>query len=131
MADWFVKQTLGALLDEADRRFGPREALYHEGRRWTFRELRQDVDRCARALMAAGVGRGEKITLWMPNRPEWTHVMLAAAKIGAVLVPINTRFRTADLEYVLWQSDTSTLITVRPLRPGGLPVHGPRVVPGD
>ena len=112
MADWFVKQTLGALLDEADRRFGPREALYHEGRRWTFRELRQDVDQCARALMAAGVGRGEKITLWMPNRPEWIHVMLAAAKIGAVLVPINTRFRTADLEYVLWQSDTSTLITV-------------------
>ncbi len=99
-------------MDEADRRFGPREALYHEGRRWTFRELRQDVDRCAKALMAAGVGRGEKITLWMPNRPEWIHVMLAAAKIGAVLVPINTRFRTSDLEYVLWQSDTSTLITV-------------------
>ena len=112
MADWFVKHTLGGLLDEADRRFGHQEVLYHEGRRWTFGELRQDVDRCARALMAAGVGRGEKITLWMPNRPEWIHVMLAAAKIGAVLVPINTRFRTSDLEYVLWQSDTSTLITV-------------------
>ncbi len=112
MADWFVKQTLGGLLDEADRRFGPREALYHEGRRWTFGELRQDVDRCARALMAAGVGRGEKISLWMPNRPSWIHVMLAVAKIGAVLVPINTRFRTSDVEYVLRQSDTSTLITV-------------------
>ena len=112
MADWFEKQTLGGLLDEADRRFGPREVLYYEGSRWTFNELRQDVDLCARALMAAGVGRGEKITLWMPNRPEWIHVMLAAAKIGAVVVPINTRFRTSDLEYVLWQSDTSTLITV-------------------
>ena len=48
----------------------------------------------------------------MPNRPEWIHVLFAVAKIGAVLVPINTRFRTGDLEYVLRQSDSSTLITV-------------------
>ena len=48
----------------------------------------------------------------MPNRLEWVHVLFAVAKIGAVLVPINTRSRTADLEYVLSQSDSTTLITV-------------------
>ena len=48
----------------------------------------------------------------MPNRPEWIHLLFAVAKVGAVLVPINTRFRTADLEYIVRQSDSATLITV-------------------
>ena len=48
----------------------------------------------------------------MPNRPEWLYTFFALAKIGAVVVPINTRFRTSDLAYVLWQSDATTLITV-------------------
>ena len=48
----------------------------------------------------------------MPNRPEWLYTFFALAKIGAVVVPINTRFRTSDLVYVLWQSDATTLITV-------------------
>lgn len=112
MAEWFTKHTLGGLLDDAARRFGPREALCFEGRRWTFAQLQEDVDRTARGLIQLGVRPGDKVSLWMPNRPEWVHILLAVAKIGAVLVPINTRFRTADLEYVLRQSDTSTLITV-------------------
>jgi fatty-acyl-CoA synthase len=112
MAEWFKKQTLGDLLDDAARRFGPREALCFEGRRWTFAQLQEDVDRTARALIQLGIRPGDKISLWMPNRPEWLHILFAVAKIGAVLVPINTRFRTADLEYVVRQSDTSTLITV-------------------
>ena len=112
MADWFEKITLGALVDQAARRYGPREALYLQGARWTFGELREDVNRVARGLIYLGVRPGEKVSLWMPNRPEWIHVLFAVARIGAVLVPINTRFRTADLEYVVRQSDTTTLITV-------------------
>ncbi len=110
MAEWFEKRTLGALLDDAARRYGPREALTFEGRRWTFQQFREDVDRTARALIHLGVQPGDKVSLWMPNRPEWLHICFALAKIGAVLVPINTRFRTSDLEYVVRQSDTSTLI---------------------
>jgi len=48
--------------------------------------------------------------LWLPNSPEWIYILFAVAKIGAVLVPINTRFRTADMEFVVRQSDTTTLI---------------------
>ena len=110
MAEWFEKRTLGGLLDDAARRYGPREALTFEGSRWTFREFREQVDRTARALIHLGVQPGDKVSLWMPNRPEWLYILFAAAKIGAVLVPINTRFRTNDLEYVVRQSDSSTLI---------------------
>jgi len=112
MAEWYEKAPIGALIDGAARVFGAKEALYFEGHRWTFAQLKEDVDRIARGLMSLGVQPGEKVALWMPNRPEWIHALFAVAKIGAVLVPVNTRFRTADLDYVVRQSDTATLITV-------------------
>ncbi len=112
MADWYEKTGIGDLVDRAARLFGSSEALYYEGQRWTFDQLKDDVDRCARALIGLGVQPGEKVVLWMPNRPEWIHLFFALMKIGAVLVPANTRFRTGDLEYVVRQSDAATLITV-------------------
>src|SRR5882672_6667934 len=65
-----------------------------------------------RALIRLGILPGDHVALWMPNRPEWLCTFFALAKIGAVVVPINTRFRTSDLAYVLWQSDATALITV-------------------
>jgi fatty-acyl-CoA synthase len=112
MTEWFEKRTLGCLLDGAVRRFGSREALCFEGRRWTFAQIREQVNRTARGLMHLGVQPGDKVALWMTNRPEWLYTLYAVAKIGAVLVPINTRFRTSDTEYVLHQSDSTTLITL-------------------
>jgi fatty-acyl-CoA synthase len=112
MGEWFEKKTLGTLLEEAARRWGPREALYYEGRRWSFAQLQADIDDIARALICLGILPGDHVALWMPNRPEWLSTFFALAKIGAVVVPINTRFRTSDLAYVLWQSDATTLITV-------------------
>jgi fatty-acyl-CoA synthase len=112
MGDWFEKVCMGALVDHAAARYGCREALYYEGQRWSFVDLKAETDRVAKGLMALGIQPGEKVSLWMPNRPEWVSTMFAVMKIGAILVPINTRFRTADLEYVVRQSDSSTLITV-------------------
>src|SRR5215468_8061649 len=109
-ADWFTKRTIGSLLDERAKRDGPREALVFEGRRATFAELTHDVDVLARGLIRLGIEPGEKVSLWMMNRPEWIHAALAVMRIGAVLVPINTRFRTEDAAYVLGQSDSTTLI---------------------
>ncbi len=110
MAEWFEKRTLGALLDDAARRFGSRQALYFQGQRWTFREFQSEVDRTARAFISLGIQPGDKVSLWMNNRPEWLFAMFAAAKVGAALVPINTRFRTNDMEYVVQQSESSTVI---------------------
>src|SRR5712691_5742836 len=112
MQDWYEKKTLGALLDEAAIRWSAREALTFEGQRWSFAQLQTEVDRTARALLHLGMQPGDRVALWMPNRPEWLYTFFALAKIGAVVVPINTRFRTSDLAYVLWQSDATTLITV-------------------
>jgi fatty-acyl-CoA synthase len=110
MGDWFPKQTLGSLPERAARRWGAREALYFKGRRWSFAELSEGVDRLARGLIALGVRPGEKVALWMVNRPEFIEAMFAVMKIGAVLVPINTRLRTEDTAYILGQSDSAVLL---------------------
>ena len=108
--DWFEKITFGDLIDRAAERWPRREALWFEGRRWTFAEQRDEVDRAARALIAAGVAPCDHVCLWLGNRPEFVFLFFAVAKIGAVLVPINTRFRTRDMAYVVTQSDSTTLI---------------------
>ena len=108
--DWFPKRTIGSLVDERLARDGRRQALIFEDRRWTFAELARDVDAVARGLVALGIAPGDKVSLWMMNRPEWICTALAVMRIGAVLVPINTRFRTEDAAYVLGQSDSSTLV---------------------
>jgi fatty-acyl-CoA synthase len=108
--DWFPKRTIGSLVDERATRDGARVALVFEERRWTFAELARDVDAVARGLIDLGIGRGDKVALWMLNRPEWIHAALAVMRIGAVLVPINTRLRTDDVAYLLGQSDSTTLI---------------------
>ena len=109
--DWYRKRRFGDLADDAARRFPAREGLVFEDRRYTFAEVAHEVDRAAKALIALGVQRGDHVSLWLNNCDDWIFIMLALAKIGAPLVPINTRFRTHDLEYVLRQSDSTVLIT--------------------
>src|SRR4029077_15729487 len=110
MGDWYAKQTIGLLPERAARQWGPREALAFQGRRWTFSEIHARVDAVARGLMSLGIAPGDRVALWMVNRPEWIDAMFAIMKIGAVLVPVNTRFRTEDTAYVLGQSQASAVI---------------------
>jgi fatty-acyl-CoA synthase len=111
MGDWFEKVTIGEMLDRTAERFGTHEALTYAGRRWSWQALQEDCDRAAQGLIECGIQAGEHIALWLTNRPEWLHILFAVAKIGAVLVPLNTRFRSMDLAYVLDQSESTTLIT--------------------
>jgi len=106
----FAGLTFGQLVDRAADQWGDREALCFEGRRWTFAQFRDETDRVARGLIAAGIGPGEHVCLWLVNRPEYLFLFFAIAKVGAILVPINTRFRTRDMAYVVTQSDATTLI---------------------
>jgi len=107
----YIKKTFGSLPAEMAARFGAREGLVFEDQRLSFAEMSVRVDRAAKGLIAIGVQPGDKVGLWLLNQPEWMDLLFAIAKIGAVLVPINTRFRTLDLEYVLTQSDCAYLIT--------------------
>lgn len=112
MTDWYPKRTMGSLLDDAAVRFGDREALLDGDRTWTFAQWRDEADRVAKGLMALGVEPGERVAVWMTNRPEWLFLMFAIAKVGACIVPLNTRYRTDDVAYTLSQSRSSLLISV-------------------
>jgi len=101
----------GDLTDAAAAWWGDREALVFRDRRYTFRQIATEVDRVARGLIHVGVRPGEKVAIWLLNCPEWIFAMFALAKIGAVHVPINTRFRTVDLGLVLERSNATTVIT--------------------
>ncbi len=102
--------TIGLLPERAAWAWGSRESLAFQGRRFTFAELSARVDAAAKGLLALGVAPGDKVALWMVNRPEWIEAMFAVMKIGAVLVPVNTRFRTEDMAYVVAQSDAALVI---------------------
>ena len=112
MGDWYPKERLGDLPADAARRWGAREALVCEGARWTYGAFDHEVDRVARGLIALGVEPGEHVALWMNNRPEWLFLVFAIAKVGAVLVPLNTRYRTDDVAYTVRQSDSGTWISI-------------------
>ncbi|HKW95487.1 MAG TPA: AMP-binding protein [Methylomirabilota bacterium] len=110
MGGWFEEQPIGLLPERAARRWGAREALAFKGQRSTFAELSARVDVVAKGLLALGIAPGDKVALWMVNRPEWIDAMFAVMKIGAVLVPVNTRFRTEDMAYVVGQSDAALVM---------------------
>jgi fatty-acyl-CoA synthase len=81
------------------------------GREWTYAELAADVDAVALGLLELGIGKGDRVGIWSPNRAEWTMVQYATAKIGAILVNINPSYRTHELAFVLRQSGVRTLIS--------------------
>ncbi|HJP34944.1 MAG TPA: AMP-binding protein [Gammaproteobacteria bacterium] len=110
MTEWYQKKTFGSLAETMAQRFGEREALVFREERYTFADVLARIDEVAKGLMQIGVQRGDHVALWMMNRAEWIFTMFALAKIGAVQVPVNTRFRTHDLAYLLKQSDARYLI---------------------
>ena len=110
MVDWYPKKTIGSLPDLAAKKFGSREALVFENERYSFDELSKKIDETAKGFLSLGIQVGDHVALWMMNRAEWIFSLFALAKIGAVQVPVNTRFRTSDLSYLLKQSDSKYLI---------------------
>jgi fatty-acyl-CoA synthase len=95
--------TIGDNFDRTAARYGDRAALVDRpsGRRWTYSQLRADVDFLAQGLLAAGISKGDRVGIWAPNCPEWLLTQYATAKIGAILVTINPAYQSRELEYVL------------------------------
>jgi fatty-acyl-CoA synthase len=107
-----LNTTVGQLLDDISAKFPDRDALvYHDrGLRYTYSEFNDVCKQAAKGLMKLGIERGEHVAAWSTNYPEWVITQFATGKMGAVLVTVNTNYRTAELEYLLRQSDTTTLI---------------------
>jgi fatty-acyl-CoA synthase len=102
--------SLGEMLDVTAERWPDKPAVVFKGAALTYRELRERADAFARGLLALGLGPGDHVVVWMPNAPEWAVVNLAIARIGAVTVTCNSRYKAFELEYVLRQSDAKALI---------------------
>ena len=96
-----------------------------EARRWSYTKLNDDVDRVARALLALGVAKGERIGIWSPNCAEWTILQYATAKVGAVLVNVRPAYRSHELEFVVKQNGMRTLVASAVGPKQRLHRHGP------
>ena len=107
--NWPAK-TIGLALDEAARKYGDRVAtVFHNGA-VTYNQLKQTSDLIARGFLKLGVGKGDKVAIWMAGYSEWALVYFALMRIGAVIVPVNTRYRPEEIEYVLNKSRASLLV---------------------
>ncbi|MDD2735747.1 MAG: AMP-binding protein [Desulfuromonadaceae bacterium] len=106
--------TVGSLLDDMARRYPDNEALvYHErGLRYTYKQFNDICRQVAKGLLRLGIKKGDNIAIWAYNVPEWVLLQFASAKIGAILVTVNTSYKSAELEYILGQSDSTSLFLV-------------------
>ncbi|WP_323069498.1 AMP-binding protein [Mycetohabitans endofungorum] len=95
--------TVGEFLGQTAQRFADRLAVVfqEQGVRWTWREFFQEVDVLAAGLASLGIGKGDRVGIWSPNRVEWLVTQFATARIGAILVNINPAYRLAELDYAL------------------------------
>jgi acyl-CoA synthetase (AMP-forming)/AMP-acid ligase II len=104
-------QTAGAFARERAARCGDAPLLVHGGRTLSYREADARSRRLARGLLASGVGKGARVGVLLPNGPDWVLAWLAAARIGAWVVPINTFYQARELAFALRHADVSLLLT--------------------
>lgn len=110
--------TLGQTLDNTVARCpdNPAVVLVDRDYRLTWREFSDEVDRIAKGLMALGVQKDEKVAIWATNVPHWVTLMFATAKIGAVLLTVNTGYKGTEVEYLIRHSDTENLVIINGFR---------------
>ena len=106
--------TLGQILDQAVAAHPENDAITYVDRdfRLTYREFGETVDRVAKGLMALGIKKGEKVAVWATNIPYWVTLQFATAKIGAILLTVNTNYKNAELAYLLKQSESENLVVI-------------------
>lgn len=99
------------------------------GVRYSYQQFDEECDKIAKAFLAIGIKRGDHIAIWSTNYPQWVITQVAASKIGAVLVTVNTAYKRFELEYLLRQSDSSTLITMQGLKDSNYIQHIMEICP--
>jgi fatty-acyl-CoA synthase len=113
-----LEETIGQNFEQVVARFPFHDALIEaaavpggDARRWSYTKMNDDVDRLARALLASGVAKGDRVGIWSPNCAEWTLLQYATAKAGAILVNVNPAYRSHELEFVVKQNGMRMLVT--------------------
>ena len=114
----FIFMTIGQLVKEAASRYPDNPALIHPefGVRENYHEFYETCRRIAKGLMALGIKRGDHVSVWTTNIPEWVYLQYCLGMVGGVLVTVNTNYRSHELEYILKQSDSTTLFLMEAYR---------------
>ncbi len=106
-----MKTTIGHLLEERAEEYPDKEAIIFGDRRITYKELNREADQLAKFLRSRGVGKGDKVAIWLTNNPEWIVAWFAIPKIGAVVVPTDPWYKSSEIEYMFGDSNTKAVIT--------------------
>jgi len=114
----YTDKTIGAFLEEQVKNLPDHEFIVYPDRdlRFTFRQFNERVNQLAKGLLSIGISKGDNVGIWATNVPDWTTFMFATAKIGAVLVTINTHYRSFELEYLVKQADLKALVLIDSFR---------------
>ncbi|WP_313431302.1 AMP-binding protein [Siminovitchia terrae] len=107
-----IHKTIGQLLDEVAGKYPENDAVVFPNRklRYSYEDFNRHCQQVAKGFMKLGLEKGDHLAVWTSNQPEWLSAQFATGKMGAVLVTVNTNFQTAELEYLLSHSDSTTLI---------------------
>ncbi|AEY66376.1 AMP-binding protein [Clostridium sp. BNL1100] len=107
-----IEITVGSLLDDMAKRYPDHDCALYTDRpfRKTYSEFNELCNKVAKSFLKMGIKKGDHVAIWATNVPEWLITLFASAKIGAVLVTVNTNYKVFELEYLLKQSDTNTLV---------------------
>lgn len=110
----FINQTIGNFLDDISEKYPNNDALVYVERniRYSYKEFNELCKLAAKGFMKMGIKKGDNVAIWATNYPEWVITLFATAKIGAVQVTVNTNYKIFELEYLLKQSDSSTLLLI-------------------
>ena len=110
----FTEDTLGDLLEKQVEKNPDRDFLIYPDRdlRFTYEQFDERVNMLAKGLLSLGIGKGDHVGIWAKNVPDWLTFMFATAKIGSVLVTVNTAYKSHELGYVLEQSDMKALAII-------------------
>ncbi len=108
----FTDATISALFEEQVKKYSDRDFIIYPDRdlRFTYLEFNDRVDALAKGLLSIGITKGDHVGIWARNVPDWLTFMFATAKIGAVLVTVNTAYKSHELAYVMKQSDMKALV---------------------
>jgi len=114
MPELFTSDTIGVFLEKTTEKYPGHEFIVFPdlGIRWSFADFNERVDRLARGLLYVGIVPGNHVGIWANNIPDWLTFFFASAKIGAILVPLNTFFKRHEAEYVIADSDMKALALV-------------------
>ncbi len=106
-----IEETIGDILDKTADKYPKKDALVYvdRGLRYSYAEFRDKCNQVAKGLIKLGIKKGDHVSVWAYNVPEWVLLQFATAKIGAVLVTVNTQYKSHELEYLLKQSDSTTI----------------------